>query len=266
MPLDCGLSTGVVSGTRPSSRASPEPDFEPVPSAPLPPPPDPEQEPAQSPIPATEAEADAFWAALDHWRKTFGPTAPAALPEPASLARAWRIRLPATSGPATEIIDAGARLFMAPGHSRTPDAVRLMIEAAKARGWRTIYITGGDERFKQQIWREARRLGLPVANYIPPWTTDAPAPEFDRAIPAHRRSRCYDALKSVPAAPAAPDPPCSPQARPSWRNRLRFRARLLALFRGFARDLTTRATPPVPQATVPQARPRRRFRSRRLKL
>ena len=63
-----------------------------------------------------------------------------------------------------ELVDRGNRMHAYRPVSRFTE--RTMVEAAQARGWKSVEVTG-DERFRHGIYIEATSRGLPVRGYTP---------------------------------------------------------------------------------------------------
>jgi hypothetical protein len=90
--------------------------------------------------------------------------------------------------------DLGRRLTTG---SENTQVVHSLIEVARSRGWTEVTVTG-TERFRQEVWRQARLEGLSVRGYRP---TDVEQAQLVRAL-ARGLSRPADSISSDPGPPA----------------------------------------------------------------
>lgn len=113
--------------------------------------------------------------------------------------------------------DLGRRLTTV---SENTQVVHSLIEIAHSRGWTEITVTG-TERFRQEVWRQARFEGLAVRGYRP---TDLEQAQLVRAL-ARGLSRPADSISAEPEPPA-PASQTLPEARPQLADE-RYVGRLL---------------------------------------
>jgi hypothetical protein len=108
--------------------------------------------------------------------------------------------------------DLGRKLTTA---SENTQVVHSLIEIAHSRGWTEVTVTG-TERFRQEVWRQARLEGLAVRGYRP---TDIEQAQLVRAL-ARGLSRPADSISADPQ-PTSPVPPEARRepARPSAEER-----------------------------------------------
>ena len=110
--------------------------------------------------------------------------------------------------------DLGRRLTTA---SENTQVVRSLIEIARSRGWTEVTVTG-TERFRQEVWRQARIEGLAVRGYRP---TDEQQAQLVRSL-AHRLAQPADTITpdTPPTAPAPLPIPHSSSSRDLPRERI----------------------------------------------
>jgi hypothetical protein len=94
--------------------------------------------------------------------------------------------------------DLGRKLTTA---SENTQVIHGLIEIAHSRGWTEVTVTG-TERFRQEVWRQARLEGLAVRGYRP---TDVEQAQLVRAL-ARGLSRPADSISADPQ-PTSPAPP-----------------------------------------------------------
>jgi len=105
--------------------------------------------------------------------------------------------------------------------SENTQVVRSLIEIAHSRGWAEVTVTG-TERFRQEVWRQARFAGLGVRGYRP---TDAEQAQLIRALGRTllQRSSERDVIASDGVIPATPPREAPPRADSSASSKPRER-------------------------------------------
>lgn len=93
--------------------------------------------------------------------------------------------------------DPNAGVFTASKKNLT-DSVQVMVAAARSKGWNTIEIAAGDEKFKQAVWLEAQRQGVSLTGYTP-------SRDLVGAFARESQSARLDALRLAVREPYATD-------------------------------------------------------------
>ena len=98
--------------------------------------------------------------------------------------------------------------------SENTQVIHSLIEIAHSRGWTEVTVTG-TERFRQEVWRQARIAGFNVRGYRPSEVEHA---QLIRALARHRTqpSERVDSV-SADSASEAPRPPSAPTSEVSSR-------------------------------------------------
>lgn len=141
--------------------------------APVSPPPDPDP-PGPDPWAGYEAtgESDSAWFMWVRTAKVYRINL-----DPAASALIRYVRSNKPAGPitvglrdGTVVEDSGQKISTAWREAAgvSTDAVTVMTEMAKAKGWKGLRIRGGTEEFKRQAWLACQRAGLVVHDYDPP--------------------------------------------------------------------------------------------------
>ena len=116
--------------------------------------------------------------------------------------------------------------------SENTQVIHSLIEIAHSRGWTEVTVTG-TERFRQEVWRQARIAGLNVRGYRPSEVEHA---QLIRALARHRTqpservdSISADSPSEAPRPPSAPTPEISarPDAASQGSSRERIAGKLL---------------------------------------
>jgi Large polyvalent protein-associated domain 7 len=114
--------------------------------------------------------------------------------------------------------DLGRKLTTA---SENTQVVHSLIEIAHSRGWTEVTVTG-TERFRQEVWRQARLEGLAVRGYRP---SDIEQAQLVRAL-ARGLSRPADSISADPQ-PTSTAPPQARREAPRQSPEERYVGRLL---------------------------------------
>ena len=109
--------------------------------------------------------------------------------------------------PTSSIEDHGNRLVLNCPGEPSDEAIRIMVEAGKAKGWKEIRFSGGSPEFQNRARLEALRQGYSFDQITLECEENQPKPALSMPMPEHIRRRIQpQSPEPGPILPSIPEP------------------------------------------------------------